>query len=126
MVTWIYQSLKAEKPLNIVNDQFRAPTFGEDLARATLEMAGKEKTGIFHISGKEVMSIYEMALKIAGHFRLDKNLLTPVPSAALNEPAQRPPHTRFDLYKAEKELNFFPHSFEESLNIIEKQIHKQQ
>jgi dTDP-4-dehydrorhamnose reductase len=126
LVTWIYESLKQGKPLNIVNDQFRAPTFGEDLARATLEIAGKGRTGIFHISGKEVMSIYEMALKIAEHFILDKNLLTPVPSAALDEPAQRPPHTRFDLYKAEKELNFFPHSFKESLDIIEKQIYKQQ
>ena len=123
IVMWIYQSLKDGKPLKIVNDQFRAPTFGEDLAWATTEMAEKGKTGIFHLSGKEVMSIYNMALKIADHFRLDKNLLNPLPSAALYEPALRPPHTRFDLYKAEKELNFFPRTFEESLNIIEKQIH---
>jgi len=72
------------------------------------------------------MSIDSMALKIAEHFGLDRNLITPVPSAVLNEPAQRPPHTRFDLYKAEKELNFFPHSFKESLNIIEKQLYNQQ
>ena len=78
------------------------------------------------LTGKEVMSIYTMTLKIADHFRLDRNLLTPVPSPALNEPAPRPPHTRLNLYKTEKELNLFPHPFEESLNIIEKQIHNKQ
>ncbi|MBS3768724.1 MAG: sugar nucleotide-binding protein [Bacteroidales bacterium] len=78
------------------------------------------------LTGKEVMSIYTMALKIVDHFRLDRNLLTPVLSPALNEPAPRPSHTRFDLYKTEKELNLFPHPFEESLNIIEKQTHNKQ
>ena len=126
IVTWIYRSLRGGRSLKIVNDQFRAPTFGEDLAWAAIEIAVKGKTGIFHISGKEEMSIYEMALKIAEHFRLNKDLITPVPSSMLNEPAARPPHTRFDLYKAEKELNFFSHSFAESLNIIEKQIYNSQ
>lgn len=124
LVTWVYQSLKNGKPIRVVNDQYRMPTLGEDLAWAIGQIALMEKTGIYHISGRELMSIEEIACRTANYFSLDAGLISPVSSAELQEPARRPPQSGFDLLKAEKELDYIPHSFEEGLKLIEKQTDK--
>jgi dTDP-4-dehydrorhamnose reductase len=126
IILWIYDSLKNGKSIKVVNDQFRTPTLGEDLAWACAEIAINNKTGIWHISGKETMSIDTLAFRTADHFSLDRNLIIPVPSVVLNEPAPRPPRTAFNLLNAEKELYYSPRSFEEGLNIIEKQLYNNQ
>lgn len=124
LVTWVIQSLQNNQPIRVVNDQYRMPTLGEDLARAVGQMALMEQTGIYHISGRELMSIEQMAHRVAEYFSLPSDLISPVTSSELQEPARRPPQSGFNLLKAEKELDYIPHSFEEGLKIIEKQIDK--
>jgi len=121
LVTWVYHALKNNRPIRVVNDQYRMPTLGEDLARAIAQIAVAEKTGIYHISGRELMSIEEMAQRVANYFELNADLIIPVTSAELQEPARRPPQSGFNLLKAEKELDYIPHSFEEGLKMIEQQ-----
>jgi dTDP-4-dehydrorhamnose reductase len=43
-------------------------------------------------------------------------------SNTLNQPAKRPPITGFDISKAIKELEYNPHSFEEGIEIVQKQF----
>jgi len=117
IVLWVKNSLEAGKPIRVVNDQFRAPTLVDDLANACIEMGVREKTGIFHISGPEMMSIVDIAYKVADYYKLDKSLITPVSSAELNEIARRPRSTGFMLDKAIKEINYLPHALEEGLKI---------
>ena len=124
LVTWVYESLKNGRSIRVVSDQIRMPTLGEDLARACSRIALQKATGIFHISGREVMSIEEMAKKTARHFRLNEELITPVTSSELSEPARRPPKTGFNLLHAEQTIGYVPHSFQEGLNLIEQQIDK--
>lgn len=124
LVSWVYQSLKNGNNIRLVNDQYRMPTLGEDLAWAVGQMVLKKKTGIYHICGRELMSIEEIARQVALFFSLDPHLIRPVSSAQLNEPARRPPKSGFNLFKAEKELDYMPHSFEEGLKIIDKQTDK--
>lgn len=122
IVLWVKNNLEAGKAIRVVNDQYRMPTLAEDLAQACINIATQKETGIFHISGNEMMSIYEIALKTAVFFGLDKSLISPVSSIELNEKAKRPPKTGFDLYKAYTKLNYRPHSFLEGLKIIKKQL----
>ena len=117
IVLWVKNSLEAGKPIRVVNDQFRAPTLVDDLANACIEMAVREKEGIFHISGPEMMSIVDIAYKVAGYYKLDTSLITPISSAELNEIARRPRSTGFVLDKAKMEINYLPHSLEEGLKI---------
>ena len=117
IVLWVKNSLEAGKPIRVVNDQFRAPTLVDDLANACIEMGVREKTGIFHISGPEMMSIMDIAYKVADYYKLDKSLITPVLSAELNEIARRPRSTGFMLDKAKKEINYLPHTLDEGLKI---------
>jgi dTDP-4-dehydrorhamnose reductase len=123
LVTWIYHSLTNQRSIQVVHDQYRMPTLGEDLARTVGKVARERISGIFHICGRELMSIEQIAHRVAGHFGLDTELITPVSSSELNEPAMRPPKTGFNLFRAEQMLNYAPHSFQEGLNIIERQIH---
>ena len=87
------------------------------LANACIEIGVREKTGIFHISGPEMMSIVDIAYKVADYYELDKSLITPVSSAELNEIARRPRSTGFKLDRAKKEINYLPHAFEDGLKI---------
>ena len=68
IVLWAKSALKNKEKINIIDDQFRAPTLAEDLADACILAAMKKIEGVYHVSGKEIMSIYEMVTRIAMHF----------------------------------------------------------
>lgn len=119
---WVKDSLEKKKNIRVVNDQFRMPTFADDLTKACLEIIMKDLMGIYHISGNELMSIYEIAVRIADFYKLDKRLITQVTSMELNEKARRPYKTGFILDKARCDLNYFPTFFDESLKLFDKQL----
>jgi len=122
IVLWAIENLKNNKELNIVNDQYRTPTLAEDLADACIRIADKNAGGIFHISGKDFMSIYEMVIRIANYFNYDASLVKPISSEGLKQPAKRPPKTGFHIQKAIDYLGFKPHSFEEAIELVANQI----
>lgn len=116
VVLWGREALKTGNELTIVDDQFRAPTWADDLAWACIRAVEQNAKGIFHISGPETMSIYELVGRIADFYAYDKSVVKPVSSAILNQKAKRPPKTGFDISKARKILGYNPLTFEESLS----------
>lgn len=122
IVLWAKQALEKGDPLSIVNDQFRSPTLAEDLAEGCLLIADKEKEGVFHLSGKDQMSIVELVKRVANYFHLNTTSIKEVSSSTLSQAAKRPPKTGFILDKAISELGYNPHSFEEGLQILENQL----
>jgi len=122
IVLWAKGALEKGEPLNIINDQFRAPTLAEDLADACILAAKKQAYGIFNASGRDIMSIYEMVERIGNYYGLDITNLNKISSSILNQKAKRPPRTGFVLDKANKILEYNPHSFEECLSIIKNQV----
>ncbi|WP_218599535.1 NAD(P)-dependent oxidoreductase [Polaribacter sp. NJDZ03] len=115
IVLWVREMLEKGKEITIVDDQFRTPTYVEDLALACKVSMDKKATGIFNISSNELLSVYEIAQQIAVAFNLDKNLIKPISTSTLNQTAARPGKTGFDLSKTNKELEFYPKSFKEDL-----------
>jgi dTDP-4-dehydrorhamnose reductase len=122
LVLWALKSLRNGEKIRVVTDQYRAPTLAEDLADACISAALKNKTGIYHVSGMETMSIIQIATTVADYFKLDKNLIEPVTTSALNQPARRPPRTGFIIDKAARELNYRPHTLVQGLEIVKKQL----
>lgn len=122
IVLWAKGALEKKQNLKIVNDQFRTPTLAEDLASACVLVAEKGAKGIYNISGKDFMSIYELVKRVAAYYKLDTSTLEEVSSADLKQPANRPPVTGFILDKAINELGYKPHSFEEGIAILESQL----
>lgn len=115
IVLWVREMLLKGKEITIVDDQFRMPTYVDDLALACKIAIDKKATGIYHISSKELLSVFEIAQQIAVTFGLDKSLIKPISTSTLNQTAPRPAKTGFDLSKTNKELEFYPKSFKEDL-----------
>jgi dTDP-4-dehydrorhamnose reductase len=122
IVLWVKESLEKGKQINVVNDQWRTPTLAEDLAMGCFLAATKKAKGIYNISGKDFITPFDIAIKTADYFKLDKSLIKPADSNTFKQPARRPLITGFIIDKARKELGYEPHSFDEGLKILAQQI----
>ena len=122
IVLWAKNNLEQNKNINVVDDQFRTPTLAEDLAQGCMLAAEKKVGGIFHISGKNFMSVFDLVYRVANFWKLDKSLINIASSEGIKQPAKRPPITGFRTDKAMKELGYQPHTFEEGLTIVNKQL----
>ena len=122
IVLWVKKSLEQKKTIQVVNDQWRTPTLAEDLAQGCYLAAKKRARGIYNISGKDFLSPFDIAIKTANFFKLDKSLIHPTDSSKFVQPAKRPLTTGFVIEKARKELGYEPHSFDEGLEILAGQL----
>lgn len=124
IVLWAKGALENGQKINVVDDQYRNPTLAEDLATICILAMEKRAQGIYNASGKDFMSILEIVERIADFWNLDKSLITPISAETLNQAAKRPVKTGFILDKSVNELGYNPHSFEEGLEIVNKQLNQ--
>lgn len=115
ILTIVKEKLEKGESYNVVDDQIRTPTYVEDLAKGIVQIMQKKATGIFHLSGKDILTPYQMACKTADYLGLDKNLINRVTAAQFTQPAKRPLKTGFIIDKAKSRLGFDPASFDEGL-----------
>jgi dTDP-4-dehydrorhamnose reductase len=115
ILTIVANALREGKTSKIVDDQVRTPTYVEDLAGAIKTILRKRSKGIYHISGKDVLTPYQMTVAVAKILGYDEKLIEPVNATTFQQPALRPPKTGFTIIKAEKELGYQPTSFAEGL-----------
>ncbi len=119
IISWVKNNLLQGKQIKVVNDQWRTPTHAQDLAKGILLIAQKRATGIFHISGNEMLTPYNMAMATAAYNKLDATLIEEVTADTFTQPAQRPAKTGFDISKAQALLGYQPHSFAEGLKMMD-------
>ena len=124
IVLWVKNSLEQGKTIQVVNDQWRTPTLAEDLALGCYLAAKKKAKGVYNISGKDYLSAYDIAMRTAEFFKLDKSLIKETDSTRFTQPARRPPRTGFIIDKARRDLKYEPHSFEEGLGVMAAQLTK--
>jgi dTDP-4-dehydrorhamnose reductase len=122
IILMIKDRLEQKQGLRIVNDQFRSPTLAEDLASGILEIIRQNRTGIYHLSGRNFLSVYDFAKIVATSFGLDSDLISPVSTQSLNEAARRPSLTGLVIDKARKDLGYLPVTVEEGIKIVADQI----
>lgn len=122
IVLWVKESLEQKKPIRVVTDQLRTPTLAEDLAQGCYLAVKHNATGVFHISGEEKMSPFDIAIRTARFFSLDERLIIPTDSSTLRQVARRPLITGFLINKAKGHLGYNPHLFEQGLAILYKQL----
>jgi dTDP-4-dehydrorhamnose reductase len=122
IVVWVKNSLEAGKTIQVVNDQWRTPTLAEDLAMGCYLATVKKAKGIYHISGKDFLTPYEIAIATADFFKLDKSLIQPTDSSKFKQPAKRPAKTGFIIDKAIRDLGYKPHAFTEGIGIVASQL----
>ncbi len=122
IVLWVKSALEAGKKITIVNDQFRMPTYVENLAVACKLAMDKKVKGVFHVSSDTLLSIFDVAKQIATTFNLDANLIIPISTSVLNQRAQRPVKTGFDLTKTRSVLELPITNFKEDLQNFKEKI----
>lgn len=115
MLTMAEEKLRNKQEIRIVGDQVRTPTYVEDLVEGISLIIKKEKSGIYHVSGKDRLTPYDMCVKMARLKNLDESLVIKVDGSTFREPARRPKITGFNIEKARRELGYEPISFDEGM-----------
>ncbi len=121
IVLWVRDSLRKGEKIKVVADQWRTPTLAEDLALGCWLLAQHNAQGIYHLSGRELLTPYQMAQQVAAFFELDAALLEQVDASTFTQPAKRPPRTGFIIEKAERELGYRPRSFTQGIALLAQQ-----
>jgi dTDP-4-dehydrorhamnose reductase len=120
-VRWLVNTVRKGDKVRIVTDQINNPTFLDDLVQGISKVIEYRKQGLYNIGGKEFLSRYDFSLIIADYFSLDKNLIIPIETSELNQPAPRPLKSGLIILKAETELGYKPLSIIESLAMMKKE-----
>ena len=108
--------LESGQSIRVVSDQFRSPTWVEDIAQAIELLLNSEHQGIYHICGNETMSVADIAMRVAQHFALDTTLIHPVTTEEMCEATARPLYSPMSTEKAQRELGYQPSPFEKGLD----------
>jgi dTDP-4-dehydrorhamnose reductase len=82
--------LAAGKTMRVPQDQVSTPTYNRDLAAATIALALRGASGVYHACGPERMDRLDFARKVAQFLGLDAGLLHGVPTSELGQKAPRP------------------------------------
>jgi dTDP-4-dehydrorhamnose reductase len=115
IIAWVKENVANKRHIKVVSDQWRTPTYIEDLVKGILLVIQKKATGVYHISGMDKLTPYLMALQTAAYFNLDASYIAKVDASTFQQPGKRPLKTGFNISKAKNELGFEPIPFEEGL-----------
>lgn len=119
---WLVETLKKNMPVTIVTDQLGNATIVDDLAYGTYKVIEKDRSGIYNVAGKDILSRYDFALKLCDVFGFNKKLVSPILTSDLNQPAPRPLNSGLIVLKAESELGINLMDSTESLRLLKVQL----
>ncbi len=114
-VTWVLDTVRSRKEIKLLADQFVSPTYAPQCASVLLTMLERKGMGIYHASGPDCLDRYEIGMRIAEAFSLDKKLIKRVTGDEVSLPARRPPCSCLDTSKLEGEFNIRTTSLLEGL-----------
>ncbi len=112
---WLYNKLSSGERIKVVTDQIGNPTYVDDLAFAILKVVEFDKEGIYNVGGRDLVSRYDFALKLAEIFGFDPELIIPVRTSELNQVAPRPLKSGLITLKSEAELGLKPYGVEDGI-----------
>ena len=113
IVHLVKNRLEHGQSIRVVSDQFRSPTWVEDIACAIEQLLSNQHQGIYHICGGETLSVAEIAYRAAKYFNLDTSLIEPITTEAMNEATPRPTFTPMSVKKAQQAFGYQPSVLEE-------------
>jgi dTDP-4-dehydrorhamnose reductase len=121
---WVIDNLSVGKTIRVVTDQIGNPTLADELAYALLKVCEKDVVGVYHFSGNEALSRYDFAKLIADVFSLPTELITPIKSSELSQPARRPSNSTFVCLKAKTELGIEIPPTISSIQVMKQQMRR--
>ncbi len=119
-LSWVYQNLKKNEKISVVNDQFGNPTYVHNFAYAIEQIIEQDAHGIYHYAGKDYLNRFEFALQIADTFDLDNRLINKTTTRSLNQAAKRPYKSGLKTDKIETELEIKTFNLKDTLLVIKR------
>lgn len=104
--SWIIDSLSQNKIVDPFIDQYNTPTLVDDLVNSILKIIELNISGLYHATGKTCINRYDLAIKLAEKFGLQKELIKSTTSKEKKQTAPRPISTCLDSTKLEKTISF--------------------
>ena len=121
-LNWVVSSLKSNKEIKVVEDQFNNPTWTRSMSDIIELSIENDLEGIIHWGDSVHISRYEFAKLIAKKFSLNGSLIKPILTSELNQPAKRPLQSGLSTEKLVNMLDIIPPSIDECLDEIIKTI----
>tara|TARA_S200000501_G_scaffold98676_1_gene92072 strand:- start:89025 stop:89894 length:870 start_codon:yes stop_codon:yes gene_type:complete len=121
-LNWVINSLQRKQKINVVYDQVNNPTWAGSLAKIIRICIESSISGVAHWGDADFINRFEFANMIADKFELDKNLIKPISTFELEQPAKRPLNSGLISDKLSKILGVSPPSIDFCLNEIKKKI----
>lgn len=103
-VGWVVHALKEDRTISIVDDQVNNPTLTTHLAVAVGVAIEEGAVGLLHYGGLEFATRFDFARKIAQHFDLAAQGISPITTAELDQAAPRPLRSGLVCSKMKMEL----------------------
>ncbi len=119
---WLVNEMSQSRPVRVVDDQIGNPTLADDLAYAILKVIELGRTGLYHVAGPDLVSRYDFAVALAGIFKFNKKLITPVKTATLKQPAPRPMKSGFITLKAQFDLGVKMSGVQQGVAALKNQL----
>jgi dTDP-4-dehydrorhamnose reductase len=107
--------------LTIINDQFGAPTFTNQVVYNSLELIYAAKTGIYHLGSSGITTWFDFAKAIFEIKNIDITI-HPISSSGYPTPAKRPHFSKLCTQKITKELNIHPQPWKHGLTNLLKYL----
>ncbi|MBU4200150.1 MAG: dTDP-4-dehydrorhamnose reductase [Verrucomicrobia bacterium] len=113
-VTKFLGRARAGSELKVVNDQFGAPTWTADMAKAIECLIRGRHQGLYHFANAGYASRYDVACFIAGRLKLASKIV-PCSSGEFPVKARRPANSRFNTAKIQAVLDHPIRSWQDAL-----------
>ena len=86
----LVKTLRSGKGTTVPSDQISSPSYGPDVAEASVRLVEEGRSGLYHVVGPEVMARPKFARAIAEAFGLAAEKIDAKPTAELGQGAPRP------------------------------------
>ena len=86
-----------------------------DIAKGVEQLMHHHSNGIYHICGKDCLSVADIAYRVADLLQLDSSLIQPVTTEVMNEATPRPAFSGLSIEKAKQEFGYNPLSLDEGI-----------
>jgi len=110
----IVERTRSGQPLQVVDDQFGAPTPTTAVARAIARFAACRPEGVFHFAAAGYASRYEVAVFLLQQLGVT-TAVRPAKTTDFVTPARRPLNSRFNCAKIEAVLDFSRPQWQDAL-----------
>lgn len=136
--SWVYSSfgknfvktmrslMQGRPELNVVADQYGAPTYARDLAAAIITIVNTAQPvwGIYHFSNQGEITWHDFAVAIKELSGLDSQV-NPIPTSGFPTPAKRPAYSVMDISKIQNTYHirarYWIDSLKECIALLEQQ-----